>query len=135
MNLKTTALVIAITLLTGCARPGLYNWGGYSNSMYTFYKNPEQKMQFTDTLLSVINTNEAAGKTVPPGIYAEYGYMMLETGQMPDAVIYFNKESKAWPEAKPFMETMVKLAKGHPKSTSSKAPIGAADVDLIQKGG
>ena len=40
---------------------------------------------------------------VPPGIYAEYGFILLEMNQFKRAAYYFQQEKKLWPESKKLM--------------------------------
>lgn len=138
MNKTMIGAVIALATLSGCVQPTMYNWGGYSNSMYAFYREPKTEHAFTTTLSEIITVNEQAGTKVPPGIYAEYGYMLMSAGQSAEAVALFNKEATAWPESKPFMETMINLASGkqpNGKTGSKENGTGAIDVDLMKKGG
>lgn len=54
-------------------------------------------------LQGIIEQNETTGDTVPPGIYAEYGYSLFQIGEYPDAIQYFEKEKSAWAESVPLM--------------------------------
>jgi hypothetical protein len=113
MKKKFFTIIIILVGLAGCAQHSLYNWSEYSESMYAFYKTPTEKQNFIDALHSVITNNEESGTRVPPGIYAEYGYMMLSVGKSGEAVVYFTKEMNAWPESEVFMKTMIAAAKNN----------------------
>lgn len=136
--MKLIVVAIALTALSGCVAKSMYNWGSYSTSMYQFYEQPEKEQQFTDTLYAIITSNEEAATKVPPGIYAEYGFMLLSAGQSAEAVEYFTKEMTAWPEAEPFMGNMIELAnaKNQEKpSAKTGADIGAISADGLKSGG
>ena len=47
---------------------------------------------------------------VPPGIYAEYGYLQLQQGNNAQAIALFKQEKALWPEATVFMDHMIKVA-------------------------
>jgi hypothetical protein len=114
-------------LLASCAPPTLYDWGNYSQSMYNFYRDDNQAEQYIAALHAVITTNETAGKRVPPGIYAEYGYMMMSSGQTAEAVAFFEKEKRFWPESELFMNTMIKNVVSGGKLPAP--PVKTAPVD------
>lgn len=49
---------------------------------------------------------------MPPGIYAEYGEVLLEAGDTKQATVFFEKEKSTWPESTSFMTTMICVASG-----------------------
>jgi hypothetical protein len=57
----------------------------------------------------VVMRAEEEGR-VPPGIYAEYGFLLLEQGDRRTAVQYFQKEAAKWPESRMLMEKMIAVA-------------------------
>lgn len=126
------AAVTALALLaTGCAQPPSekYSWGNYESSLYGYYKAPGDGHEFAQTLKAQIDDAERRGKKVPPGIYAEYGGLLLEAGDRATAAQYFQKEQSAWPESTALMTTMTRLASdpaGAPKNAPAQAAGGAA---------
>lgn len=102
--------MVGLALLLGlgaCAQPKtMYTWGGYSGNLLGYYKNSYSLEQYSQKLRASIEQAEAKGK-VPPGIYAEYGYALLETGDSQQALVYFAKESEAWPESAVFMSKII----------------------------
>ncbi|MGC3997664.1 MAG: DUF4810 domain-containing protein [Anaeromyxobacter sp.] len=95
-------------LLSGCAmNQPLYNWKGYDGVLYNHYKHPENHDEFVRKLEYIIQQAETEGRKVPPGIYAEYGYALIEGGQPTEAVKAFGKERDLWPESRYFMEKMI----------------------------
>jgi hypothetical protein len=61
-------------------------------------------------LREVISEGEISGK-VPPGVYAELGYLLYEKGSSVEAIIYFQKEYDKWSESQPLMVKMINNAK------------------------
>jgi hypothetical protein len=104
----------------GCAPKTLYRWGGYDEALYDHYKNPQKRDEFVARLSGIIEEAEKGGGVVPPGCYAEYGWALYEEGRTAEAVVYFEKESKRWPESRPLMEKLIRNA------TRARAPAPAA---------
>lgn len=107
--------------LWGCATNNYtYDWGDYDPSMYAYYKNPAKVGQFSDSLAAIIKAADSPGVKVPPGIYAEYGYLKLQQGKNSEAIGLFEQEEQHWPESKVFMERMIKVASVAQSPASSK---------------
>lgn len=106
---KALALLWATLILSGCVSNSLYSWGKYESDMYKYYKNPGHLEDFMANLKETLEAAEA-NQTVAPGLYAEYGYLLLETGNAQQAVVYFEKEKEAWPESTTIMDTMLAAA-------------------------
>ena len=107
---KAVIFTTVIVATTACGSPkSMYNWGGYSNNLLGYYKNQgtEQLQKFSSSLLVGIEKAEI-DDTVPPGMYAEYGYTMLELNDANAASIYFQKEWEKWPESRFLMDKVMK---------------------------
>lgn len=98
-----------ITLGTGCAPQTLYHWGDYDSYLHSYYKNPAEREQFVEKVVVIIQDAEKSGR-IPPGLYAEYGYLLYESGNYPEAIVYFKKEQDLWPESSFFMDKMIRNA-------------------------
>ena len=100
-----------VTFLAGCATTHeKYSWGGYDHSLYVYYKDPATESALAHSLEATINTAQNNHAVVAPGIYAEYGYLMLQEGNAPAAVSAFRQEEARWPESKLFMDHMIAVA-------------------------
>lgn len=111
--------VFAIMLLGGCSS-SRYAWNGYDEKLYDYYKSPAEIEKFTELLSDIIKDGEL-DQRVPPGIYAEYGYLLFERGRFAEAAVWFGKEADKWPESQFFMTKMINLAnsKGTPKQQAA----------------
>jgi hypothetical protein len=87
-----------------------YQWGSYDPSLYDYYKNPAKVGELSASLQAVIDAANKSHATVPPGIYAEFGYLQMQQGKNQNAVDLFKEEEHHWPESKVFMERMIKVA-------------------------
>ena len=119
---KNLLIIIPLLFLGGCATQK-YPWNGYDDSLYAYYKHPDNKQKYIEHLNDTITRAEQANLKVPPGIYAEYGYMFYEAQDYSKAIVYFHKEHDAWPESAFFMEKMIRdcqteLDKEKPKAAS-----------------
>jgi hypothetical protein len=61
-------------------------------------------------LEKIITESEKIKRAVPPGIYAELGYINLKANNTNEAVRLFQKESEIYPESKYFMDRLIKKA-------------------------
>lgn len=99
-------LVLATTIfVTGCqTSQQLYHWGEYESGLYGYYKDPAELSALSEELLSAI---EDANGRVAPGMYAEYGTLLLQQGKKDEAVVYYTKEKELWPESQHLMDAMI----------------------------
>ena len=103
-------LLAAAALASGCASPRMYSWGSYDTSLYGYYRNAEARQRFEETLEEIIREGETRGNAVPPGVYAEFGYLRFEEGNLEEAVLFFRKESERWPESRVLMDKLIRNA-------------------------
>jgi hypothetical protein len=112
--------VLILMAAAGCAtQHQRYDWGSYDPSLYGYYKNPAKVGELTASLAAVIDAANANHAAVPPGIYAEYGYLQLELGKNLAAVNLFEQEESHWPESRVFMDRMIKVASTPVASTTT----------------
>lgn len=107
---KTAVILIFLFLLTvGCASRGpIYYWGDYSRSLYAYKKTTDRDHleKHKVALTNIIAVSNKRNKRVPPGIYCEYGYYLLQEGKTERALYYFDLEEKTYPESKVFVERL-----------------------------
>lgn len=111
MNARLLLALGALCVLAGCAtNQQKYNWGKYDPSLYDYYKDPTKVAELDASLGAIVKAADANTALVPPGIYAEYGYLKLQQGNNALAIDLFKQEEARWPEAKVFMDRMIKVA-------------------------
>ena len=118
MNRTLLICVILAVGLTGCATKR-YTWNHYDSVLLQHYRSPQESEVFAESLKEIVQKSEEAGN-VPPGIYAEYGYVLYEKGQYDDAIGFFRKEHDKWPESRVFMKNMISNAQNRQNSQSRK---------------
>ncbi len=109
------ALALALAAaVSGCASQTVYHWNGYDEALYRHYRDPAGREAWVEALRTTILEAEQEGRKVPPGLYAEYGYALLEEGKSKEAVVWFEKEKAKWPESRLLMEKMIRNAGQRP---------------------
>lgn len=105
---KTGLLMLLLFIfLFGCAtQKPLYYWGDYSSSLYKYKKVPNEENLKTHkvVLVNIIEESNKMNLKVPPGVYCEYGYLLLKEGKKEEAMNYFDLEEKNYPESRQFLE-------------------------------
>ena len=119
MKMKRLSILLIAVLISACAQTTKYHWGGYENALYRYYKSPAELENLAEELKDVIAQGERDG-TIPPGIYAELGYVLFIQGKNNEAIAYFEKEKRSWPESARLMNIMIKSA----KTSKNKKPAG-----------
>jgi hypothetical protein len=97
----------ALALLTGCAAPGLYQWGGYDQSLYAGYKDVTKMEALRIKLEAHVGEMEKLNAKVAPGLYAELGTLYLKAGATQKAIDFYTKERNAWPESRVLMTSLI----------------------------
>ena len=99
-------------LLNGCAQKQLYYFGDYSNTLYSSEKshNEESLLKHKQELERIIAESEKRNMMVPPGIYAELGFMNLKNNNLKESINFFQMEAKLYPESKHFMDRLIQMA-------------------------
>ena len=82
-------------------------------------------------LKTIILAAQQEGKTVPPGIYAEYGYALYEEGNAAEAIRYFERERDTWPESRVFMEKLIAIARRAASAAARGARLGAREGEAV----
>lgn len=100
--------LLAISVLAGCTRP-LYHWGQYEESLHTRVTDTslEGRQKAFVMLEATILSAEQTGQRVPPGIHADYGYLLYRANRMNEAVLHFRKEAALYPESRMLMESVI----------------------------
>ena len=123
MSIKLLIPIAVAFIFVGCgAKPqALYHYGDYSESYYANKKNmsEESTLKLQKSIEQAIEkASESKSGRVPPGMYANLGYMYLKSGNPKGAITNFEKEKSIYLESAHFMNRMikkVKLAEGEEK--------------------
>jgi len=117
--MKNVRILLGITLLvlllTGCQKQGIFYWGDYSKTYYDEMKNPCEATgaAHLKTLETIIEQSKAKNLAVPPGVHAEYGFIMLKAGKTEVAIVNFEQEKALYPESRLLMDRLISSATSH----------------------
>lgn len=103
-GLGALSLMMAMGL-TACGTKTLYDWGAYEDSLYLRYTDKN----FGDAETYLKKSLQAASDQgrMPPGMYADYGYMLYRRGDYSGAIAAFEKEKKIFPESSALMAKLI----------------------------
>ena len=107
--MKTLRIItfFALALLAGCAHADkTFYWGDYSSTLYDLKKSPDEKTleAHKKELLLIMKESDKKHKHVPPGVNAEYGYILLKGGNEPEGMEFLDKETTLYPESVVFIQ-------------------------------
>lgn len=98
-------LLVAISGMTGCATTSLYDWGNYEDSLYLRYTDHDFNQ--AESYLSQSLPSTAHPSRIPPGVYADYGFLLYRRGDYSGAIQYFEKEKQIFPESSALMTRLI----------------------------
>jgi len=110
--MKNYLIILTTTVvLASCStETQLYNWEKYDQSSYAYLKNKDDKS--AEKLLAnydkMIKRQNQQRKIVPPGVYADYGFILIERGKASEGKDMLEKEMQLYPESKIFIDRIIK---------------------------
>jgi hypothetical protein len=57
----------------------------------------------------IINEQKGIRKSIPPGMCADYGFLLIQKGNKADGIANLKKEIALYPESKVFIDRILKL--------------------------
>ncbi|MFV0347444.1 MAG: DUF4810 domain-containing protein [Halodesulfovibrio sp.] len=103
----------SLALLTGCGGgKQMYDWCNYSNTYYDVAKNDctETQTKHLAELERIMNVAAEKNLEVPPGIYAEYGFLLFKSGKAANSLQWYAKEKALYPESGVFMDMLTRAS-------------------------
>jgi hypothetical protein len=108
---KILFTALCFLLFAGCApQTTLYNWGKYQEASYAYIKNntDDDLEKLLKEYQYIIDNQKAGRKSVPPGIYADYGYLLVKQGKTKEGIEMMKMEVSLYPESAAFIERIIK---------------------------
>jgi hypothetical protein len=109
---KLLFCIIPMALLASCTTPKtLYSWENYEQTSYNYLKNSDQKstQELIDNYEKIIKKQTGTRGVVPPGVYADYGFILLQANKTDQGKAMLKKEMELYPESKVFIERILKI--------------------------
>ncbi|MCG8528041.1 MAG: DUF4810 domain-containing protein [Opitutales bacterium] len=107
---RLVIIMAAALMICGCAtnRP-IYYWGNYATLNYGSFTKPDEIPIEKQIDLLELDIEKAKSKdlSVPPGNYAQLGYLYLELGNLEEAVGAFETEMSLFPESQVFIKRLL----------------------------
>ena len=99
--------------LAGCASnyKAVYNWDIYSAQTYKYVKggDEENTEALFETYQKIMEGQaDTIRQTVPPGVCADYGYLMIKAGRVEEGKALLRKEMELYPESTQFMNGVLR---------------------------
>ena len=109
---KLFIAVVAVLALASCGtvQPNLYSWYDSEDATYQYTKraSEEKLVAAMEQYKKVINNQKGARQVVPPGVNAEYGYLLVKAGQKQEGLTLLKQEVALYPESEKFISRIIK---------------------------
>lgn len=101
----------------------MYYWGKYDDSFYSQQKNLDDKS--TKKLLAaykdiISNAEKGVRGVPPPGVYADYGFLLIKTGKESRGQLMLEKEMNLYPESAIFIQQILKMMEDQTEKEAGK---------------
>ena len=109
---KIAILSFSIFLISSCEiQKPLYSWGKYEAASYSYLKKNDENatQKLIESYEKIINKQNGSRGVVPPGIYADYGFLLIQTNKIDQGKVMLEKEIALYPESKIFIDRILKL--------------------------
>ncbi len=114
---KFIPIIIVLFLITSCGTPSsLYTWGNkkkfdYHTNSYNYLKISDEESinSIKNSYINIIEEQRGTRKTVPPGIYADYGFLLVSNGEEKKGIEMLKQEMILYPESKIFIQRILKM--------------------------
>ena len=105
-------IAIPAFLLVSCMPQNqLYSWENYEKTSYNYLKNSDEKttQELIETYQKIIEKQKGTRKVVPPGVYADYGFILLQANKTAEGKEMLLKEEALYPESKVFIDRILTM--------------------------
>lgn len=102
------AVCISLSMLSCMPTTNLYTWYKYEDLTYQYSKAPTDELKVK--VLEQYQKMEkqlALRKVVPPGLYAEYGFMLVNNGEKQKGIELLKKEVSLYPESSKYINRII----------------------------
>lgn len=102
MMKKNTLIISLLIMLSSCVPTNMYYWGNYNVASYNHNKKKSEKTKADLFLVFediINNKNKGTRNTVPPGVYADYGFLLIMDGQEAKGREMLENELLLYPES------------------------------------
>ena len=111
MMKKILLTLFVIMTITSCTTTTtLYSWYNYEDITYEYSKKRTDELQVKvmEQYRKLTENQRGTRGTVPPGLYAEYGYLLYMTGEQEEGLKFLKEEIKLYPESDIYISRIIK---------------------------
>ena len=109
---KQTVIAAALAAaLSSCGATGsLYSWHDYEDAAYQYGKRTtdKSKQHVLRQYRLMAEKQDGLRGTPPPGLNAEYGYLLYTTGRRQEGLELMKKETALYPESEKYISRIIK---------------------------
>jgi len=108
---KIIIAALAVLGLSSCTpSKSLYTWYDYEDATYQYSKKQteELKVKMFEEYEKLANGQKGVRGVVPPGFYAEYGYMLYFAGKKEEGLKLLKEEINLYPESEKYISRIIK---------------------------
>lgn len=102
--------VVAFCAASCMPQTQLYDWKGYDDAVYAYTKRSDEKS--VESLMAVyeklIKNSGGTRKVPPPGVCADYGFLLIQSGKVEEGKELLVRETVLYPESKHFVDRILK---------------------------
>lgn len=104
------AIVLLLTLSACNVQKPLYSWSNYDTTSYNYLKNHDEKSstELIKTYEQIIKKQKGSRAVVPPGVYADYGTILIQAGKTQEGIKMLKMEVSLYPESAVFISNILK---------------------------
>lgn len=109
---KTFIVLIGVFMIASCTvQKPMYSWYNYDVSSYNYLKNNDEKskQELIENYKKIIENQKGSRNVPPPGICADYGFLLIQDGKTEEGKSLLVKEIALYPESKVFIERILKM--------------------------
>ena len=107
---KIIIAALGVIVLSSCStQQPLYSWYDSEHATYVYTKrNTDETLEKAMAQYQkVIAKQTGLRKTVPPGVNAEYGYLLCKAGKKEEGIALLRAEIQAYPESETFISRII----------------------------
>ena len=88
----------------------LYSWYASEDATYQYHKRSTEELQVKvlEQYKKITEKQRGMRGVVPPGMYAEYGYLLYKTGKKNEGLAFLKKELELYPESDTYISRIIK---------------------------
>lgn len=107
---QSAMIAVLLTVSSCTTTKTLYSWYDYEDVTYQYSKKSTEELQVKvlEQYKKITERQKGVRGVVPPGMYAEYGYLLYKTGKKDEGLSFLKKEVELYPESDTYISRIIK---------------------------